>query len=69
MSGRVVTRWNASARLWENWREGGKRVSRRFGSRDEAVAAGRRTALREGVEHVVEGEGTERGRAETAERG
>jgi hypothetical protein len=39
---------------WANKREGATRVSRRFKTKAEAQAAGRTTAMREKVEHVVQ---------------
>ncbi len=38
---------------WANKREGATRVSRHFNSKREAQAAGRKTAKRENVEHLV----------------
>jgi hypothetical protein len=38
---------------WANRREGSKRVSKVFKTKAEAQAAGRRTAMREKVEHLV----------------
>jgi Uncharacterized protein conserved in bacteria (DUF2188) len=38
---------------WANKREGGHRVSRVFDSKADAQAAGRKTAMREKVEHVI----------------
>jgi hypothetical protein len=38
---------------WANRRDGAKRVSRVFQTKAEAQQAGRRTALREQVEHLV----------------
>lgn len=38
---------------WANKREGAKRVSRVFDSKADAQAAGRITAQREKVEHVI----------------
>lgn len=39
---------------WANKREGATRVSRRFDTKSAAQAAGRKTAKREGVEHLVQ---------------
>ena len=39
---------------WPNKREGAKRVSRRFKTKAEAQAAGRKTAMRDKVEHLVQ---------------
>jgi uncharacterized protein DUF2188 len=39
---------------WANRREGAKRVSRVFKSKSEAQAAGRKTAMRERVEHLIQ---------------
>ena len=39
---------------WANRREGAKRVSRVFRSKSEARAAGRKTAMRERVEHLIQ---------------
>jgi hypothetical protein len=39
---------------WANKREGAKRLSRRFKTKTEAQAAGRTTAMRERVEHVIQ---------------
>jgi hypothetical protein len=38
---------------WANRREGAERVSRVFPTKDEAQSAGRGTARREHVEHVI----------------
>ena len=38
---------------WANRRDGAKRVSRVFQTKAEAQRAGRRTALREHVEHLI----------------
>jgi hypothetical protein len=38
---------------WANMREGGKRVFKRFATKAEAEAAGRKTAMRERVEHLI----------------
>lgn len=38
---------------WANRREGAERVSRAFPTKDEAQQAGRETARREHVEHVI----------------
>jgi hypothetical protein len=38
---------------WANRREGSERASRTFATRAEAIASGRRTAMRDGVDHVV----------------
>lgn len=38
---------------WANRREGAKRVSKTFDTKAEAQAAGRTTAKRENVEHIV----------------
>jgi hypothetical protein len=38
---------------WGNMREGGKRIFKRFDTKAEAEAAGRRTAMRERVEHLI----------------
>jgi hypothetical protein len=38
---------------WANRREGAKRVSKVFASKAEAQAAGRKTAMRERVEHLI----------------
>ncbi|MDP9257382.1 MAG: DUF2188 domain-containing protein [Actinomycetota bacterium] len=38
---------------WANRREGAKRVSKVYKTKAEAQAAGRKTALREKVEHVI----------------
>jgi hypothetical protein len=38
---------------WANRREGAKRVSKVFKTKAEAQSAGRRTAMREKVEHLV----------------
>ena len=39
---------------WANKREGATRVSRTFKSQAEAQTAGRKTAMRDKVEHVVQ---------------
>ncbi|HET6171906.1 MAG TPA: DUF2188 domain-containing protein [Gaiellales bacterium] len=39
---------------WANRREGAKRVSRVFGTKAEAEAAGRKSAMREKVEHLIQ---------------
>jgi ketosteroid isomerase-like protein len=39
---------------WANRREGSKRVSKVFKTKAEAQAAGRRTAKRERIEHLVQ---------------
>jgi len=39
---------------WANRREGAKRASRVFKTKAEAEAAGRRTASREKVEHLIQ---------------
>jgi hypothetical protein len=39
---------------WANRREGGKRVSKVFKTKAEAQAAGRKTAMRDGVEHLIQ---------------
>jgi hypothetical protein len=39
---------------WANRREGAKRASRIFRTKAEAEAAGRRTAVREKVEHLIQ---------------
>jgi hypothetical protein len=39
---------------WANRRDGAKRVSRVFKTKAEAEAAGRKTAMREGVEHLIQ---------------
>ena len=38
---------------WANRREGSKKVSRAFGTKAEAQAAGRETAERERTEHLI----------------
>jgi hypothetical protein len=38
---------------WANMREGGKRVFKVFRTKAEAQAAGRKTAMREKVEHLI----------------
>ena len=38
---------------WANRREGSDRVSRKFDTKAEAQAAGRRTAINDRTEHVV----------------
>jgi hypothetical protein len=38
---------------WANKREGASRVSRRFKTKAEAQAAGRKSAMRDKVEHLV----------------
>jgi hypothetical protein len=38
---------------WGNIREGGKRISKLFETKADAQAAGRRTAMREQVEHLI----------------
>jgi hypothetical protein len=38
---------------WANMREGGKRIFKKFGTKAEAEAAGRRTAMRERTEHLI----------------
>lgn len=38
---------------WANVRDGARRVSKVFGSKSQAQAAGRKTAMRERVEHLV----------------
>jgi len=38
---------------WANRREGADRVSKNFDTKAEAQAAGRRTAAREGTEHLI----------------
>jgi hypothetical protein len=40
-------------RAWANRREGAKRVSKVFATKAEAQAAGRKTAMRERVEHLI----------------
>ena len=39
---------------WANRREGAKRASRVFRTKAEAETAGRRTAMREKVEHLIQ---------------
>jgi len=39
---------------WANRREGAKRVSKVFKTKADAQAAGRRTAMREKVEHLIQ---------------
>ena len=39
---------------WANRREGAKRVSRVFKTKAQAEAAGRKTAMREKVEHLIQ---------------
>jgi hypothetical protein len=39
---------------WANRREGAKRVSKVFKTKAEAQAAGRKTAMRESVEHLIQ---------------
>jgi uncharacterized protein DUF2188 len=39
---------------WANRREGAKRVSKVFNTKAEAQAAGRKTAMRDGVEHLIQ---------------
>ena len=39
---------------WANRREGAKRASRVFKTKAEAEAAGRKTAMREKVEHLIQ---------------
>jgi hypothetical protein len=39
---------------WANRREGAKRVSRIFKTKAEAQAAGRKSAMRDGVEHLIQ---------------
>ena len=38
---------------WANKREGSSRVSRKFPTKAAAQSAGRQTAMREGVEHLI----------------
>lgn len=38
---------------WANRRDGSKRVSKVFATKAEARAAGRKTAMCEGVEHLI----------------
>jgi hypothetical protein len=38
---------------WANMREGGKRIFKVFATKAEAQAAGRKTAMREKVEHLI----------------
>jgi hypothetical protein len=38
---------------WANKREGATRVSRKFNTKAEAQTAGRKTAMRDRVEHLV----------------
>jgi hypothetical protein len=38
---------------WANKREGAKRVAKVFATKDEAQAAGRGTAIRDKVEHLI----------------
>jgi len=38
---------------WANMREGGKRVAKVFRTKEQASAAGRETAMREHVEHLI----------------
>lgn len=38
---------------WGNRREGGKRIFKHFATKAEAQAAGRTTAMREKVEHLI----------------
>jgi hypothetical protein len=48
---------------WANRREGGRRVAKVFKTKAEAVAAGRKTAMRERVQHLIhnrDGEAGER---------
>lgn len=40
---------------WANKRDGAKRASKRFRTQSAAIAAGRATAKREGVEHRIQG--------------
>ncbi len=40
---------------WANKRDGAKRASKRFPTQSAAIAAGRATAKREGVEHRIQG--------------
>ena len=42
---------------WANRREGATRLSRRFKTKAEAQAAGRKTAMRDKVEHLVQTSG------------
>jgi hypothetical protein len=39
---------------WANRREGAKRVSKVFGTKAEAQTAGRKTAMRDRVEHLIQ---------------
>jgi hypothetical protein len=39
---------------WANRRDGAKRISRTFKTKAEAQAAGRKTALRDRVEHLIQ---------------
>jgi hypothetical protein len=39
---------------WANRRDGAKRVSKVFKTKTEAEAAGRKTAMREKVEHLIQ---------------
>ena len=39
---------------WANRREGARRVSKVFKTKAEAQAAGRKTAMRDGVEHLIQ---------------
>jgi len=38
---------------WANMRKGGKRVARVFRTKEQAQVAGRSTAMREQVEHLI----------------
>ena len=38
---------------WANKRGGSNRVSKKFGTKKEAQQAGRKTARREGTEHII----------------
>ncbi len=38
---------------WANRREDSNRISKKFSTKAEAQAAGRATAMREGVEHII----------------
>ena len=39
---------------WANRREGSSRVSKKFATKREAVEAGRKTAMRDKTEHIIQ---------------
>jgi hypothetical protein len=53
MAGKAIVWTVPHEGRWANKREGATRVSRVFDSKESAQAAGRETAMREKVEHVI----------------